>query len=484
MTATPYPQLDRLLAATPRQALAPVWLIHGEELLVRQAVDAVVARILEAIDGFNLEVLDGAAVDAGAAIARVNTYGLLPGAKVVVLQNTRAFQSRADGGRLFENARRAFAEGDLPAAARALAAALALENLAPEELGEGGGGALPAGWDAGDDPRWLAALLAHVRATPPEARSAGDEAARLEAALERGFPAGHHLILTADLVDRRRSLYARIEAGGVVVDCTVPAGERKADREAQAEALQRQVRAVLDPRGKRLDRAGFAALCAATGFNLGIFTRNLEILADFVGRREEIRAEDVAAALPRTRRDPLFEFTNAVTDRRWEPAVGLMARLLENEMHPLQVLAAIANQVRRLLAVRGLLERPAGSGWVPGMSFEAFRAQVLPQVAAGDRELLAQAEAWDRALAGDAPPAGRRASKAKAKAAGDLVLAKNPANAFPLYQLFKKAERFTREELEQALIRLSDADLALKSSTVGPRLALERVVWALCRRPA
>jgi DNA polymerase-3 subunit delta len=105
-------------------------------------------------------------------------------------------------------------------------------------------------------------------------------------------------------------------------------------------------------------------------------------------------------------------------------------------------------------------------------------------VAAGDRELLAQAEAWDRALAGDAPPAGRRASKAKAKAAGDLVLAKNPANAFPLYQLFKKAERFTREELEQALIRLSDADLALKSSTVGPRLALERVVWALCRRPA
>jgi len=71
-----------------------------------------------------------------------------------------------------------------------------------------------------------------------------------------------------------------------------------------------------------------------------------------VGERREITAEDVAAVLTRTKKDPLYELTNAVTDRDWEKSFFFLASLLAGDIHGLQALAAIANQVRKLWSPR------------------------------------------------------------------------------------------------------------------------------------
>jgi DNA polymerase III subunit delta len=102
----------------------------------------------------------------------------------------------------------------------------------------------------------------------------------------------------------------------------------------------------------------------------------------------------------------------------------------------------------------------------------------MPAIVQHDRELLARLEAWDGPTAED-EPAGRKKKK-KAKVATDLLLAKTPANAYPIYQLLKKAERFSRDELLRALAAVREADLALKSSALNPRLVLERVIRTLC----
>jgi DNA polymerase III subunit delta len=94
-----------------------------------------------------------------------------------------------------------------------------------------------------------------------------------------------------------------------------------------------------------------------------------------------------------------------------------------------------------------------------------------------DRERLARIESWEASLA-EAPAEGSK--RKKAKVSTDLQLARSPGNPFPVFQVLKKSERFSREDLLRALEALSEADVRLKSSNLHPRLILERVVWQLC----
>jgi len=61
-----------------------------------------------------------------------------------------------------------------------------------------------------------------------------------------------------------------------VVDCSVPKGERKADKEAQESVLSEHMQTVLGPAARTLNRAAFLALWETTGFDPGAFSNNLE----------------------------------------------------------------------------------------------------------------------------------------------------------------------------------------------------------------
>ena len=78
---------------------------------------------------------------------------------------------------------------------------------------------------------------------------------------------------------------------------------------------------------------------------------------------------------------------------------------------------------------------------------------------------------------------GRQAKgkKKKSKSTTDLLIAKNPKNAYPIYLLLKKSERFTKEDLIDAFESLSTADKKLKTGSQGARLVLENVILKICR---
>ena len=461
------------------RTLPAVVLVYGEELIVQAALQRILDTLLPgARQSLNFEALDGGASEMGDVLARVNTFSLLPGAKVVVLKGATIFHSRDDAARLLGQARSAHAGEDLPRAARSLLAALSQLRLSLDEArGPERAASLPSGGEAGEDEGWLDALLGYCAENNLSVPPAADAAGMLQRALEKGFPRGHHLIITTDGIDRRRSVYTVLNKAGLIVDCSVPRGEGKADREAQAAVLAAHAKTALAACRKSMDRAAFAALCDMTGFNLGTFANNLEMLIAHAGERREITAGDVAAVLTRTKKDPIFAFTDALTDRNLGSALFFLGSLLGGEIHPLQALAAMTNQVRRLLMVKEFTASPDGGGWRPGMTFPLFQKSVVPAVARHDRELMSRLETWEAALAGP-PREGKK--KKKASAASDLVLARNPASTYPLFQLFRKAEGFSREELRAAILLLSETDLQLKSSTLNPRLILERVVWQIC----
>jgi DNA polymerase-3 subunit delta len=227
------------------------------------------------------------------------------------------------------------------------------------------------------------------------------------------------------------------------------------------------------------------ALYALTGFDLRTVAANVEKLVNFSGERPEISSDDVRRTLARTRRDPLYEFTNAVTDRDLERSLFYLRSLIDSGEfdHPLPLLAAVTNQVRKLIMAKDFARSTYGQEWRPGCSYPQFQQRVLPALKAYDAQLLERLAAWQTALkpvvAVKAPKKGRAA---KNKITSDLPLMGRSRSPYPVYRTLAKADRFTRRELLAALSAVSQADRRLKRTGPGGRLILEQVIIGICQR--
>jgi DNA polymerase-3 subunit delta len=137
----------------------------------------------------------------------------------------------------------------------------------------------------------------------------------------------------------------------------------------------------------------------------------------------------------------VFDLTKDLAARNSVGALCHLARLLSQGHHPLALLAPIANEVRRLLVARQLLDGEIGQKWRSGMSYPEFQRSVLQD--------------------GAPLPA---------------------ANPYAAYMSFKNAENFPADELARYLELLCQADIRLKSSGNPPRIVMERLVLEMCRK--
>ena len=476
--------LEKYLRETGRNQLPAAILIYGEEMLCKQALSAVLDVVLpDRSRCSGHESMDGTLADMGDVLERVNTYSLLGDGNTIVLNDSRIFHARSDAGKLMEKARAAFDRNEMKRTAGILLSLLAIHHFTLEDLNTARGRkklARSGPDDDGGDPAWLGQVADYCRSHNLSVPAGGTDADRLAQSVEKGFASGNFLVITSDVADKRRKLYGLLRDKGLVVDCSAPRGDRRSDREAQSVLLREQAQRSLADSGKTLAPGVFEAVVALTGFDLRTFTGNLEKLVAYVGERMEITTEDVAAVLRRTRHDPIYELTNAVTDRQAAQALFFLDSLLADNFHPLQILAALTNQVRKLIVAKGFMESPQGQGWQSGMPYARFAAQVMPAVAASDADLTAQIGEWERCLAQGDEIKGR-GKKKSAKAKTDLVIARNPKSPYPVYQTLKKCDRFSRERLMDAMDHLSRIDRQLKTSGQDPRIALESAILTICR---
>jgi DNA polymerase-3 subunit delta len=333
---------------------------------------------------------------------------------------------------------------------------------------------------------WLDDLIEYCRQNHPDIPGPTDHAGVLQSAIKKGFPAGNHLIITTEMVDKRLVLYKTIKDQGVAVDCRVPKGNRRADRMAQEDILQKKMTEILKPVNKTIDKDAYAALLDMTGFDLRTFCSSLEKLIDYVGQRERIAAKDINSVLKRTRQDPIYDLTNAIADRQVSKALFYIDSLLAGGFHPLQILAAIVNQVRKLLLAKDFTTSPEAGGWHAGLSYNVFQQKMMPAVINYDQSLRRTVEKWEQVESGaedaDSAPAQKKRKKKK-KIQTDLILARNPKNSYPVYQLLKKSAHFSKSELMNAVDFLNETDSELKISRLDPKFILERLVLKICQRP-
>ena len=302
--------------------------------------------------------------------------------------------------------------------------------------------------------------------------------------IEKGLPENHVLIITTDAPDRRKKIYKTIMAHGLVVDCTVATGARKADIDEQQAVLKDISFQMLSKTGKKMDPDAFAALVDQTGFNPQIFANAIEKLAAYVGGGTLISSKDVRAVVHKDKKDPIFTLTNAVMDRDAGKALTLLSGLFANEFHPLQILKTLENQVRKLLAIKsftaGLNTGRAGRTPLRSLSYNSFTQMMLPAFVDQDAKNLESDQVNQGFFLAEE---GKKGKKTGSKApVNDLLLAPNPKNAYPIFQNFLKSENFTLEELTTALTTLADLDYQIKSSGADAVTGLESFIMGLCRK--
>jgi DNA polymerase-3 subunit delta len=469
---------------------SPVVLLFGEEMLYKAAFatlrDALLAPGRQAM---NYEPLDGSQGNVHEAIEKVNTYALLGGGKLVALLDARLFDSKKDHRQLLKSARESFDAQQFDRGASFLLRFMAVADIAFEDTDrEGWHEKLQEADGIVDDGRWLDDLVRYCRSAGRGITAAADLPGTLQKAVEKGFPAGNCLIITTDTIDRKTRLYKQIRDIGLVVDCSVPTGQRHADRMSQKGVLTETMNALLSAHRKEMASEAFEALHEKTGFDLRVFTNGLEQLVTYTGDRRRITREDVETVLKRTRRDPIFAFTNAVTDRNLAEAMFTMASLLADgpdALHPEQILVAMLNQLRKLLLVKDFVSGPLGRVWFDGCPYGHFRSAVMPAVEQADGDIRDLLQQWrtsaESPVSGDSGDGPKKKKRKKKTSATDLLMAKNPKNPYPVYQLFLKSEKFTLDEITGAFELLTEADRRIKSGGENKKLILEEVLFHICR---
>ena len=481
-----YKNLTQHLNTLEKKELAPVYLFWGEEFLYKTALEEFLDMIFTASERrLNYDSVEYNIHNIHDIIEQINTYSLLSGPKVVALKDSKIFYSSLDIAAFIEKARAAYDVNDIKKASRYILNLISKLKLTYDDLADKADRKVRLKYDSGvfADDTWLEKIIEYCMDNRLMIPPGMDNADLLQRAIENGFPGGNHLVITTDMVDKRRTLYKCILKVGTVVNCSVPKGDRRADKTAQRAVLNDQLRGFLTRAGKTIKKGASDCLVEMTGFNLRTFTSNLEKLISYVGDRTEISIDDVETVLDRTKKDPLYELTNSVAERNILDAIFFLDSLLSDNFHPLQILAAITNQVRKLLVIRDFMESPHGTSWQgPQTNYQRFRDTVMPAMQLYDREILKRLDDWDKmTVAAESDEAGKP-SKRKDKTKTDLGIVKNPQNPYPVFQMAQRAQGFDPRELQAAVETLCDADLQMKSTAKNPRLILEKVIFTICQQ--
>jgi DNA polymerase-3 subunit delta len=418
---------------------SPVYLLDGDPFLAARAAKELVAALVpEERRALNVVELDPAASPAEVA-AELATGGLFGGGKVVVAHEPAFLLAKEDGGEAFRRARELWAEGRQREAARRLLALAAKagwgfrelladdaptaaawkRELAVEELDEG----------------FVAAAARYAQER--DMKAARDDSASLDALLARGLPPGHVLVVAAGKVDGRLPLVKKLAALGRRLSLAV---EREGRWDDERLVLGPLLATLLAGTGKRVDAGGEARLAALVGDDARQLASEVAKLAAYVGDRKVIGAADVDALVTRVASDPFFALGNAVEARDLPGALAVLDRAIADGASPHMIVGGLAATVRRLVVER---ERA--------------------RIAAGD-EPIRSAREWERLVYPTIPDEERLDRTGK------------PRHPFGLWKKYEAARRYGRGELLDALARLAEADLGMKSGGDG-RLLLEQALW-------
>ena len=434
-----------------------VQLFYGDEFLVKERVRELLDKLLKPdLRSTNLIVIDGINVDVSYLSNQLFTPSLFGGARVLLVENTTLFSARTDQQKTLRKVIDSWDGGDRKAAFRAFAQLLSLLGIDSGNLENSSDwiDEVLGGSSTVRDREALSEIGREFLEENETTELKGSETA-LEELILSSFPEQIFLIFTTASVDKRKKIFKAVEKRGRVVECAVPREKRGATLEKGF--FEDQVRQALRGSGKNINPRAIRVMYSRAGGDLRQLRAEIDKLVAFVGDRKEINVQDVETLFDDSHETEFFEFTNALRSAELAQCLPALHKNLRMVSHPLQTLAIVANDIRRLMVARELLFSTFRETWKPGMSYDDF----VP---------IAR-----KALQDD--------PRAKEKGTYNLLA----MNEYALFNLLKVAQKFTMERLLYIMEAILEADVLLKSSRLGarsPQVIMEQVVYAICKPKA
>jgi len=448
--------LEKAIIDLKKGQAAPCYLLYGdEEYLIQEALSQILDIVMPLADrDFGLFFIDGENSDFDILKDHLLAPSLLGGRKVVVVKNTTIFQSRENLNDIIQKIRDNIDEHP-DKAAKYFLTFLKIAGFAWEDMqGAGWQKITDEQWrkaveeDPGDDRnKWLPRIIEICSTRGWTSGGAADPSEQLEKLLSDGLPADNCLILTAEVVDKRKKIFKVIDKAGIVLHFGQIKGET-----ATKETLKREAQKLLDESGKSLAPTAWIALGKKTGFQLRPSLNELQKLISFVGERSVIEEKDVEAVVGKTSEDSIFDLTTALAERNVRAALTALKALLDQGEHHLMILTMVSREIRLLLQASILIHSGKVPRLSPGMDYGSFQKNIYP------------------AVGGLALNVSRKE---------DLLVNKHP---FVIYNALRNSSRFSYRILVDYLDDLLEMDRAMKSSATDPQLLLERFLIKACTK--
>ena len=435
---------------------SPCYFLYGEEeYLVKDALNRIIATILPASDrDLNLFFMDGENEDIDILCETILTPPLIPGKKIVVLRNTRLFQSRKVLPEIIQQMRSHF-EKDPDKAAKYFMHFLKITGWNLDDLRNDGWKKITdedwqravEGDDGHDREPWLPGIIEVCVSRGMDVSQIKGDTDRLEDILEKGIPEGNHLIMTAEAVDKRKRLFRIVSEIGVILHFSQVRGETR-----QKNALIGMAKDLLAKTGKKLTQDAWIVIGKKTGFNLADSMGALEKLIAYTGERMLIEDSDVEEVVGKTKENTVFDLTRALVDKDLNMALFNLKDLFDQGVNHLLILSMIVREIRFLLHAKTFIRSGKLSSFHPNMDYDLFQKSDYPVI---------------QELNGNTGKKGSR---------GDI----GSQHPYIVYNALKNSYRFSYEHLVKYLEDLVDMDIAFKTTTKDPRFLLERFVINAC----
>jgi DNA polymerase-3 subunit delta len=451
--------VEKAVAEIKQGRRYPVYLLYGDEFLAKEGARGLIGTLVAPErQSLSVEVVSEDS-DLASLPSRLSTLPLFGGVKVVVVYDSKAFLSKFNLESVAQKSRDAWLAGDRDRSVRLFLQIVAAAGESQGFLDRAARGeVLDPEWERvlsvardSEAEGWLREVARSAIADRMEIpEGAGTGLARVyEDSIQRGIPANASLILTAEVVDERRSLFKKISAAGFVVDCGVRS-RRTWDTQMNPEAARAKIREMVSAEGKSIDEEAVAGILNRASSTMRGLVSEMEKLLLYIGTRPAVRTADVMEVFRHSRVANIFDLTNAVSSRDGGRALlALRSLFTQREPAPL-ILNMLAGEIRNLIIARSALDRWLDGTLDPTIPFETFRLRVLPRL--------------------KEPRDGDDGSAAK-------LLEMNPFRAF---NLLKGASRFSLDRLLQGLEAIHETDLTLKTSGHPEALLLEQLLIKIC----
>ena len=431
------------------------FLFYGDDFLIRESISNLIDSILDPTSKTtNFRTFDGSSLDMGDLISYLMNTPLFGGVRVALVEQTPLFMSRVNTSKTIDRILDLWKAGATKIAFRFMKQLVVSLDLVPIT------GGLPNDWlkevdeisrlDPSDRELLLQAAATFANDFSGLV-SSGDETV-LADLLHNGLPQEANLIMTASSVDKRNNLLKAFQEKGQVEELR-PRFDKsyvKLDRTY----FQSLVKDFLRTHGKTITSEAMELAFSKSGKDLRRIRSELQKIVSYLGQRSEITVHDVEDLFLDFHEAAFFDLSRAIRESDPDKLLKALHENLKAVDHPLQTLAAIASEFRKLIAARELLFKSFKSTWKSNLTYNGFVS-----IVAAVRE--------------------KNSSEKSNKSKFNLLNQKD----FPLFQLLKTAQAFSLKELTRVMEMILAADMQIKSSKLGsfaPEIILENLVIEIC----